>query len=117
MAAALVYMRSVLGLETTYSFTAVVNTPSQRGIQRLGGKLIGEFDHPALPAGDWLQRHVLYRIACARIDGGRGHGHGYAGEYACDALGIETVYSFTAVVNPLSQQQVMQRLGMERLEI
>lgn len=50
------------GIETVYSFTAVVNTPSQRVMQRLGMERIGEFDHPALPAGDWLQRHVLYRI-------------------------------------------------------
>lgn len=56
-------MRAVLGIETVYSFAAVVNTPSQRGMQRLGMERIGEFDHPALPAGDRLQRrHVLYRI-------------------------------------------------------
>lgn len=50
-------------IEVVYAFTAVVNTPFQRVMQRLGMERIGEFDHPALPAGDWLQRHVLYRIA------------------------------------------------------
>lgn len=61
-AATLAYARE-LGIETVYSFTAVVNVPSQRVMQRLGMERVGEFDHPALPAGDWLQRHVLYRIA------------------------------------------------------
>lgn len=64
--AALEHARTALGIETVYSFTAVVNTPSQRVMQRLGMERIGEFDHPALPAGDWLQHHVLYRIALRR---------------------------------------------------
>lgn len=61
-AAVLEHARAVLRIETIYSFTAVANTPSQRVMQRLAMERIGEFDHPALLAGDWLRRHVLYCI-------------------------------------------------------
>jgi hypothetical protein len=29
-----------------------------------------DFDHPLLPAGHPLSRHVLYRIACSMLDRG-----------------------------------------------
>jgi RimJ/RimL family protein N-acetyltransferase len=50
------------GLEEVVSFTATTNLPSQRVMQRIGMVQDGEFDHPRLPAGHRLQRHVLYRI-------------------------------------------------------
>ena len=53
-----------LGLAETVSFTAAVNRRSRRVMQRLGMQhyRAEDFDHPALPAGDPLQRHVLYRL-------------------------------------------------------
>lgn len=49
-----------LGLRKVYSFAAAVNRRSERVMQRLGMCRIGEFDHPALPDGHLLRRHVLY---------------------------------------------------------
>jgi RimJ/RimL family protein N-acetyltransferase len=51
----------VLGLGEIVSFTATVNRRSQGVMQRLDMRADGEFDHPALPEGHWLRRHVLYR--------------------------------------------------------
>jgi RimJ/RimL family protein N-acetyltransferase len=46
------------------SFTAPANVRSVRVMERLGMKRNPEedFDHPALPVGHRLRRHVLYRI-------------------------------------------------------
>jgi RimJ/RimL family protein N-acetyltransferase len=54
------------GLEEVVSFTATTNLPSQRVMQRIGMVQDGEFDHPRLPDGHRLQRHVLYRISRAQ---------------------------------------------------
>jgi len=43
------------------SVTAVSNTPSRRVMERIGLRFEREFDHPRVPAGSPLQRHVLYR--------------------------------------------------------
>ena len=43
------------------SFTALTNLPSQRVMERLGMRRDGEFDHPRVPEGSSLRRHVLYR--------------------------------------------------------
>ncbi|MBS7664025.1 GNAT family N-acetyltransferase [Pseudomonas lalucatii] len=53
-----------LGLEQIVSFTALDNLPSQRVMQAIGLRHdgAGDFDHPALPAGHRLRRHVLYRL-------------------------------------------------------
>ncbi|HIC80883.1 MAG TPA: N-acetyltransferase, partial [Kiloniellaceae bacterium] len=53
-----------LGLKEIVSFTATTNLPSQRVMQRLGmtHDPVGDFDHPALPKGHRLERHVLYRL-------------------------------------------------------
>ncbi len=50
------------------SFTSFHNNRSLRLMQRLGMTKSGEFNHPKLPAGHRLQRHVLYRIRCPRAD-------------------------------------------------
>lgn len=50
------------GLRRIYSFTAAINTPSERLMQRLNMTKLGEFDHPALSEGERLRRHVLYGI-------------------------------------------------------
>ena len=53
------------GLDEIVSFTATTNLPSQRVMQKIGmtHDEAGDFDHPRLPDGHRLQRHVLYRIA------------------------------------------------------
>lgn len=59
-----------LGLEEIVSFTAVGNTRSRRVMEKLGmhHDPAEDFDHPALPTGHPLERHVLYRITPADLD-------------------------------------------------
>jgi RimJ/RimL family protein N-acetyltransferase len=45
------------------SFTAVGNERSWRVMERLGMRRDGEFDHPRVPDGHPLRRHVLYRLS------------------------------------------------------
>ncbi|WP_126147015.1 GNAT family N-acetyltransferase [Synechococcus elongatus] len=59
--AALQFGFEQLQLDTIVSFTAVCNQRSQRLMQRLGLQQVGTFEHPALPEGDRLRTHVLYR--------------------------------------------------------
>ncbi|WP_227470715.1 GNAT family N-acetyltransferase [Massilia sp. YMA4] len=60
-----------LGLDEIVSFTVPANVRSRRVMERLGmvRDVAGDFDHPALPAGHALARHVLYRLGCARSSG------------------------------------------------
>lgn len=51
-----------LRLEKVYSFTALPNKRSERVMQKIGMEKTGEFDHPKLEKGHWLERHVLYEI-------------------------------------------------------
>ncbi|WP_137927818.1 GNAT family N-acetyltransferase [Cupriavidus sp. 2SB] len=66
--AALDFGFQVVGLKEIVSFTAAVNQRSEHVMQRLGMRhdVDGDFDHPALPAGHRLARHVLYRM-CAPL--------------------------------------------------
>ena len=59
---------SLFHLEEICSFTAAINTPSERVMQRLGMEHRPEddLDHPALTPGDRLSRHVLYRMSKKR---------------------------------------------------
>jgi RimJ/RimL family protein N-acetyltransferase len=54
-----------LGLAELVSFTVPANVRSRAVMARLGMRHdeAGDFDHPALPAGHALRRHVLYRLA------------------------------------------------------
>lgn len=54
-----------LALDEVVSFTATTNTRSQRVMERLGlhHDPADDFDHPRVPAGHRLRRHVLYRLA------------------------------------------------------
>ncbi len=54
-----------LGLDEIVSFTSELNEPSIRVMQRIGMRRdpADDFDHPRLPAGHPLRRHVLYRLA------------------------------------------------------
>lgn len=51
-----------LALERVVSFTATVNTPSQRVMQALGMRPAGGFEHPALAPGHPLRQHLLYEM-------------------------------------------------------
>lgn len=64
-AAALVarYAFRQLHLEELVAFTAEINRPSRRVMEKIGMSHHDEyFDHPALPATSPLRRHVLYRL-------------------------------------------------------
>ncbi|TQI81665.1 RimJ/RimL family protein N-acetyltransferase [Serratia fonticola] len=51
-----------LKLAEVVSFTAESNLPSRRVMARIGMTFSGEtFEHPRLPAGHPLRKHVLYR--------------------------------------------------------
>ena len=53
-----------LGLPEIVSFTAVLNKPSIAVMRRLGMHTDPDedFDHPSVPEGHRLRRHVLYRL-------------------------------------------------------
>jgi RimJ/RimL family protein N-acetyltransferase len=59
--AALAFAVRELPNASLVSFTVPTNQPSRRVMEKLGLVLDGEFDHPALPEGHALRRHVLYR--------------------------------------------------------
>jgi RimJ/RimL family protein N-acetyltransferase len=54
-----------LGLEEIVSFTVPANMRSRRVMKRIGmtHDSVDDFDHPRLPEGHPLRRHVLHRIA------------------------------------------------------
>jgi RimJ/RimL family protein N-acetyltransferase len=56
-----------LELDEIVSFTSSSNEPSIRVMRRLGMRhdAAGDFDHPRVPEGSPLRRHVLYRISSA----------------------------------------------------
>jgi RimJ/RimL family protein N-acetyltransferase len=58
------YAFNVLGEERLYAFTIPANRSSQRVMEKIGMTRVenGDFDHPALPAGHPIRRHVLYAI-------------------------------------------------------
>jgi RimJ/RimL family protein N-acetyltransferase len=53
-----------VGLDEIVSFTVPANVRSRRVMERLGMRhdVGGDFDHPLIPEGHPLRRHVLYRI-------------------------------------------------------
>jgi ribosomal-protein-alanine N-acetyltransferase len=62
--AVLEYAFAELGLDEVVSFTTPANQRSQAVMRRLGMSHDprDDFDHPNLPEGHRLRRHVLYRI-------------------------------------------------------
>ncbi len=62
--AALTFGFSDVGLDEVVSFTVPHNRPSRRVMQRLGMRRdpAEDFEHPSLPEGHPLRRHVLYRL-------------------------------------------------------
>jgi RimJ/RimL family protein N-acetyltransferase len=63
--AALAFGFHHLGLEEIVSFTVPENQRSRRVMEKIGmvHDTAGDFEHPLLPEGHPLRRHVLYRIA------------------------------------------------------
>ena len=62
--AALGFGFDVVGLDEIVSFTVPANLRSRRVMERIGmtHDPADDFDHPQLPAGHPLRRHVLYRL-------------------------------------------------------
>jgi RimJ/RimL family protein N-acetyltransferase len=62
--AALTNAFETIGLDELVSFTVPANVRSRRVMEKLGMKHdpADDFDHPGLPAGHPLRRHVLYRL-------------------------------------------------------
>lgn len=60
---ALHFAFDTLNLNEVVSFTPVLNTPSQKVMQKIGMTNTGQnFTHPNVPAGNQLEEHVLYKI-------------------------------------------------------
>ncbi len=59
------YGFEALGLDSVISFTVPANLRSRRVMEKVGMKHDprDDFDHPGLPEGHPLRRHVLYRLA------------------------------------------------------
>ena len=57
------------GLQEVIAFTTTLNTRSQSVMVRLGmvHDADGDFDHPSLPVGSPLRRHVLYRVTRSQL--------------------------------------------------
>ena len=60
--ACLKYAFEQLNKSEIYSFTAVVNAPSEKVMKRIGMIQTGEFEHPRIDADSPLRKHVLYKI-------------------------------------------------------
>lgn len=63
--ASLAHAFDILGVPDVVAFTAQVNEPSQAVMKKLGmvRDSAADFQHPAVPEGNPLRPHVLYRIS------------------------------------------------------
>lgn len=63
--AALAYGFGPQGYKEVVAFTALVNTPSRRVMEKIGmaRDVSADFDHPQVSSGHELERHCLYRIS------------------------------------------------------
>ena len=63
---------SEIGLREIVSFTVPANVRSWRVMERLGmtRDRADDFEHPLLPPGHRLRRHILYRLNRAAYHGG-----------------------------------------------
>ncbi len=59
--ASLDYGFNELNLSEIVSFTVPQNLRSRQVMQRIGMTFINEFEHPSLPEGHCLKKHVLYK--------------------------------------------------------
>ena len=63
------YAFEELRLRELVSLAVAANLPSRRVMEKLGMTYEGEFEHPRLPEGHPLRRHVIYRCAMAGAGG------------------------------------------------
>lgn len=56
------YAFSTLKMNEIHAITSLPNLKSAHIMKKVGMKKIGEFDHPKLPDGHYLERHVVYAI-------------------------------------------------------
>ncbi len=58
-----------VGLDEIVAFTTTMNTRSQSVMERIGmvHDPDRDFDHPRLPPGSPLRRHVLYRVTASQV--------------------------------------------------
>nr|WP_257001479.1 GNAT family N-acetyltransferase [Streptococcus cristatus] len=61
------------GLSEVYSFTSLLNHPSQKVMQKLSMEFVKEFDNEKVPAVSPLYRHILYRIKSFHLKGRYSH--------------------------------------------
>jgi len=68
--ACLIFGFATLGLAQIVSFTTTQNVRSRGVMERLGmtHDPVHDFDHPNIPDGHPLKRHVFYRLAAPGID-------------------------------------------------
>jgi RimJ/RimL family protein N-acetyltransferase len=66
------------GLDELWSMTAVLNTPSQAVMRRIGMTWYADFEHPRIERGHRLRPHVAFRLQRPRA-GGAGSGSGNGG--------------------------------------
>ena len=52
-----------VGLPELWSVTAVLNTPSQAVMRRIGMTEVARFEHPRVPEGSPIRPHVAYHLA------------------------------------------------------
>ncbi len=59
------YGFEIVGLDEIVSFTVPANVRSRRVMEKIGmtHNPADDFDHPEMPVGHFLRRHVLYRIS------------------------------------------------------
>ncbi len=59
------YAFQIVGLDEVVSFTVPANVPSRRVMEKIGmtHDPADDFDHPRIPPGHPLRRHVLYRAS------------------------------------------------------
>jgi RimJ/RimL family protein N-acetyltransferase len=71
--ASLDYGFGKLGLASIVSFAVTANMRSRRVMERIGMRRDpdGDFDHPNIPAGNSLRRHVFYRISAGEHAGSK----------------------------------------------
>jgi RimJ/RimL family protein N-acetyltransferase len=57
------------GLAEILAFTTTLNTRSQSVMERIGmvRDPVADFDHPRIPEGSPLRRHVLYRVRPSQV--------------------------------------------------
>jgi len=56
------YCKNTLNQPIVYSIAPIPNVRSERIMQKIGMHKIGEFNNPRVEKGNWLERHVIYKI-------------------------------------------------------